>query len=137
MKTSVVAPDIIGIDIARSDGELAKIEPRDEKRELIVRELSRIAFGDIRRLYNDDGSLKNVNELDEEAASALAGVDVSTVTKYNQDGDGFDVTIKKVKKYDKVKALELLARLYGLIHDDKSVNVNITLEALVAASFKK
>lgn len=130
-KTDVV------LSVPEKQSVVAVAPELDKKRDRVIRELSLIAFGDIRRLYNNDGSLKRVGELDADAAAALAGVDVSTITKTNGDGSDFDLTIKKVKRWDKVKALELLAKHYGLIRDDKNITVNVTLEALVAASFKK
>src|SRR5690606_14509916 len=42
----------------------------------VLTELARIAFFDIRKLYNDDGSMKRPHELDDDAAAVLAGVDV-------------------------------------------------------------
>ena len=54
--------------------------------EKILEELSKIAFFDIRKLYNEDGSLKPVTELDDETARVVAGLDVS-VLKLNQESN--------------------------------------------------
>lgn len=108
----------------------------DIRREQVIRELARIAFSDIRKMFNGDGSLKKITELDAETAAAISGVDVSTITKTSEDGEEFNAVLRKVKRADKTKALELLARIYGLVKD-VNVEVNITLEALVMASFKK
>lgn len=133
----IQTPSKSALSIPEKNELVAETPALEKKRERVIRELSLIAFGDIRKLYHSDGSLKKIGELEPETAAALSGVDVSTISKTDGDGSDFDVTIKKVKRWDKVKALELLAKHYGLIRDDKNITVNVTLEALVAASFKK
>ena len=38
-------------------------------------EIAKLAFLDIRRAFNPDGSLKQINELDPETAAAVAGIE--------------------------------------------------------------
>lgn len=42
----------------------------------VLLELARIAFFDFRKLYREDGTLKQPHELDDEAAAVLSGIDV-------------------------------------------------------------
>lgn len=42
----------------------------------VLLELARIAFFDFRKLYREDGALKQPHELDDEAAGVLSGIDV-------------------------------------------------------------
>ena len=60
----------------------------------MLQELARIAFFDIRKLYNDGGSTKRPSELGDDAAAVLAGVDV--VEMFASDGAPITYT-KKVK----------------------------------------
>lgn len=72
----------------------------------VIRELGRIAFSDIRKLYDEHGNLKPVNELDDDTAATLAGIEVE------------EQGVRKVKRYDKPKALELLGKYLGLFSDN-------------------
>lgn len=87
----------------------------------VLRELSRIAFFDIRRLYNADGTLKRPDQLDDEAAAGLAGVDVVEQMTYSADGDGeltaTPTLTKKAKVFDKTAALTLAMRHLGMLND--------------------
>ena len=42
----------------------------------ILQQLARIAFFDPRKLFNSDGSLKNIAELDVDTAAAIAGIEI-------------------------------------------------------------
>lgn len=83
----------------------------------VLQELSRIAFFDPRKLLNENGTPKQMAELDDDTAAALAGMDVSEI----YDGVGASrVTIgttKKVKVADKVAALGLAMRHLGMLTD--------------------
>ncbi len=88
----------------------------------VLQELARIAFFDIRRLYNADGSLKKPSELDDEAAAVLAGVDVVEMQgAMGVDGDGnanhVPMFTKKAKVFDKGTALTLAMRHLGMLKD--------------------
>ena len=82
-------------------------------------EIARVAFSDLRNLYEEDGSLKLPHKWSDEAAGAVAGVDV--VEEF--EGKGKDRTLigytKKVRTYDKVRALELLSKHLGIIGNGK------------------
>lgn len=88
----------------------------------VLQELARIAFFDLRTLYREDGSLKAMSELDDNAAAVLAGVDV-VETKGNAAIGGEDGIrhipeyVKKVKIPDKVGALGLAMRHLGMLKD--------------------
>jgi len=89
-----------------------RVEKVAEKAEIsaadVIRELGRIAFADIRKLYDEHGNLKPISELDDDTAAVLAGIEVEEL----QDG-----AVRKVKRYDKPKALELLGRHLGIFND--------------------
>ena len=68
----------------------------------IVDELRKIAFLDLRQLYDGAGNLKNIHELDDDTAHALMAFDVV------QAGETGLVT--KITANNKMKALELLGK---------------------------
>jgi hypothetical protein len=77
--------------------------------ESVISELSRIAFFDIRKLFNPDGSLKRVHELDDDTAAAIASIEVVDIK-----GDGQMVISKKFKTAEKLKALDLIGTHLGM-----------------------
>lgn len=86
----------------------------------VLQELARIAFFDIRKLYRDDGTLKNPSELDDEAAAVLAGVDVveqQTVSMEDGELTRTPTFTKKAKVFDKGTALTLAMRHLGMLQD--------------------
>lgn len=89
------------------------------RQEQIVRELMHIGFARQPRLYREDGSLKSLAELDESTAAAVASVESEELFDWMVDGEGHKRrahvgTVRKVKLWDKVKALAELAEIAGL-----------------------
>lgn len=83
----------------------------------VLRELARIAFSDPRRLYDATGKLKSITELDDDAASALAGVEHEDLWTKQGDVRVVSGTLSKVKRWDKVRALELLGKHLAMFVD--------------------
>jgi phage terminase small subunit len=116
----LLADPNIASAIEAAMGERAKRTEITQDR--VLQELARIAFFDLRTLYREDGSLKAMHELDDEAAAVLAGVDV-VETKGNAAIGGEDGIrhvaeyVKKVKIPDKVAALGLAMRHLGMLKD--------------------
>lgn len=83
----------------------------------VLQELARIAFFDIRKLYNETGGMKAPHELDDDAAAVLSGVDVTE----EFEGHGADRQqvgfTKKAKVFDKGTALTLAMRHLGMLKD--------------------
>ena len=100
-------------------------------KERVVRELARIAFFDPRKLFDENGSLLNIIDLDEDTSAVLAGLDVSKIYRKNGKGEiPTEEVLKKVKHVDKKGALELLGKHLGLFDD--SLQVNVTFEQWLA-----
>lgn len=86
----------------------------------VLQELARIAFFDIRKLYNEDGSMKLPHELDDDAAAVLSGVDISTSLIAGAE-EPTSVQTKKAKVFDKGAALTLAMRHLGMLTDKTEV----------------
>ncbi len=103
----------------------ARMKDRQNRTEItadrVLKELARVAFFDPRKLFNPDGSPKPINELDDDTAAALAGMDVLE----EFDGSGKDrVFVGYTKKYkvsDKNTALTNAMRHLGLLKDKVEV----------------
>ncbi len=79
----------------------------------LIREYARLAFLDFGIFFNKDGQLLPVHKMSGDARAALAGIDAIMV------GTGDDVNyIKKIKTYDKLKALGDLAKHLGFFKED-------------------
>lgn len=100
----------------------------------VINQLARIAFGDIRKIYNENGSLKNIQDLDNDTAAIITGIE----TTEEFDGYGEDKVqigyTKKIKMAEKTKALDLLGKYFGIFKDkvevsqDKPFEVNINIK---------
>lgn len=91
-------------------------------------EIGRIAFGDIRDLFDESGNLLPVDQLDSDAAARVASIDVE-VRWEGKGEDAVPVTVKKVRTYDKMAALGLLAKHFKLVGDEGD-GVNALASAL-------
>lgn len=103
----------------------------------ILRELSRLGYTDLRGLYKEDGTIKDPKDWSDEIAHAVAGVEVTELF----EGSGADRTwigyTKKVKFWDKTKALELLGKHKKLFTDKVEHSGKLTLEDLLDESRKE
>lgn len=92
--------------------QLSALKEEDAKksevtRERIIAEYVKLAFGDIRKAFNEDGMLKDITDLDDDTAAMVAGLDVE-----KKGLMGAEVT-KKVKLTDKRAALDSLCKVLG------------------------
>jgi phage terminase small subunit len=85
----------------------------------ILEEVLRIATADPRRAMNDDGSMKQLQELDEDTARAVASLEV--VTKPGR-GDEPPTITHKLKFWDKGRATDTLLKSLGKLIDGVQVN---------------
>lgn len=101
-----------------------EIEKRTEvTQDMVIKELAKIAFLDIRKLYTENGQLKNVTDIDDDTARAISSLE--TLEEYDGYGDDREKIgdTQKVKLLDKTKALELLGRHLGIFNDKLGLNV--------------
>ncbi|MFG1243644.1 terminase small subunit [Xanthobacter sp. V7C-4] len=83
--------------------------------ERVLQEIAKLAFLDIRKAFNPDGSMKPLDQLDDETAAAIAGLEVSE--ELDEGGEVVRARLKKLKLSDKIGALTLLARHLGMLND--------------------
>lgn len=107
----------------------------------VLLELARVAFFDIRRLFQEDGSLKAVCELDHDSAAALSGIetvedfsDAASEEPEEQPHGGalkrrraLVGYVKKVKLWDKTAALALSMRHLGMLNDKLTIPGGLTV----------
>lgn len=104
---------------------MKRTEARQKRTEvtqdMVIKELARIAFLDIRDLYDENGALIPIHKLSRDTAAAIGGMDVVSV-----GGQDF-IDTKKIKLIDKKGSLELLGRHMQMFTDKVDLNVSGTL----------
>lgn len=98
----------------------------------VLREASRIALFDPRKLLNDDGTPRRIKDLDDDSAAAIAGLKVKTLN--GPDGETLEARIAEYKIADKNAALEKLFKFHGLYKEDNKQQGEASAEALRAMS---
>lgn len=130
---NLTKPLIAGAIQLRLGKSLQKAELTAER---IDQELARIALSDIRKLYDENGNLLAPKDMGDDIAPAVAAIEVTEEFEGSGDERKSCGYTKKIKLWDKGRALELAMKRLNLISAAPTVNVNVTLEALIAASAK-
>lgn len=108
----------------------AEIQHQDEKLnnkldlsvEWVVKRLMFRADFDVRKFYNEDGSLKPVAALDTGTAYALQGLEIEKLYEHFGKGQAQNTgTLTKIKFADRDRALELLGRHLKMFTDKVEV----------------
>lgn len=91
----------------------------------MLEEYRRLAFTDTRAFFDEAGNLKPFSELTAEQGSALASFEV--LIKNAKAGDGETDTVHKIRLWDKTKALDSLAKHFGLLKEGLDVSGTVTI----------
>jgi len=101
-------------------GKAQQLETAELSAALMLEELRRLALVDARSFWDAEGRLKKPSELTAEQGAALAGFEV--LIKNAKAGDGQIDEIHKIKLWDKTRALEALAKHFGLVTERLEVS---------------
>lgn len=99
-----------------------RMQAREKRTEItqdrVLQEYAKLAFLDPRRFYDANGALIPVQNLPEDVAAALSGMDV-VMERAGEDKDGNPAyaDVKKIKFVDKKGALDSVARHLGMFND--------------------
>ncbi len=119
-------PQIAG---AIQAAEAARTERLKLTADLVLIRLAELASVDLGEAFDDAGNLKPIKDIPVEVRRAMAGVEVVEIV--GRDGEVIGHT-KKIKFWDKPKALELIGKSHKLFTDKLQVSGKLTLEQLVA-----
>ena len=108
--------------------------------ERVMLELGRLAFADVRNVYDKRGNLLPVHEFDDDAAATIAGIEAERKTVKKErvarvdmvsgepeiDDTGapiydevlVETVVHKVKRYDKTAPLTVLAKHFKIVGDE-------------------
>ena len=107
---------------------------RDEwVRHKLKDEIYSIATIDIRRCYDNEGNLLNIKDMPDDVAKALSAIDVD-VSVVGKGRDSEQVVTKKIKMYDKLKAIDTYGKQLGLFVNKIEHTGNVKFEDLVGSS---
>lgn len=98
-------------EVERKATEKVKLTSED-----IVRELCKLAFFDMRKLFNKDGTPKRIQEIDDDTACAIIGVEI--LTKSN------GTKTWKYKLSSRQQALDALAKIRNLFANNSDPSKN-------------
>ena len=118
---------------------LAKAQKAREQRteitqDRVLLEYARLGFLDPRKLFNADGSPKGIQELDDDTAAAIAGLDVMEIYSGSGDDRTFVGYLKKYKMADKRSALDSIGKHLGMFKEKNELDVNIAGKVMVLGS---
>lgn len=108
----------------------------EDRANRVIKELSHIAYSDPSELFDENGSLLPPSSLPEHVTRSLSSIEVvrrghGRIAKNNgsdllgrepdtsEDDENGDVVewIHKIRQHDKIKALAILGKHFGIIHD--------------------
>lgn len=98
------------IQFAIQEAQTERQKRTEITQDMVLRETAKLAFFDIRKMFDKSGKPLDISQLDADTAAALVGLDVQDVSDNDGDYVGF---VKKYKMADKIKALELLGKHLG------------------------
>lgn len=110
-----------------------RVQSADLSADRVLEEMRRLAFSDIRDLFDDAGNLRPLKELTADQAAAIASVEV--VIKNAKAGDGQTDTVHKIRFWDKTRTLEQLGKHFALLTDHVRItdDANTRVARLMAA----
>ena len=103
---------------------LQELRQEQQKRTLVtadrvIDELAKLAFSDMKRIFTTDNKLLEVTQIDDRDSAAIAYIEIEQNTEIDDSGEPFTAgATKKVKLWDKLKALDSLAKHFGLYEKD-------------------
>jgi phage terminase small subunit len=107
------------VSSAVQEAQRARLAARGLTAERVLEEYRRVALLDHRSFFDAEGNLKPVSAWTDEQGSAVSSSEV--IIKNAAAGDGKTDRIHKLKTWDKVRALEGLAKHFGLLIEKQQV----------------
>lgn len=109
---------LTNVDIAKEieGGQKEALAKAGLTADLVRNRLRQIISFDVRKLYDENGHLRPIQDLDDDTAAAVNGIEVQVERKRGDDSS-LETTTHKVKTVDVARAVELGMRHFGLGKD--------------------
>lgn len=128
----LIANDKVQEELARLQAKVAnKLELTAER---VLREAMRVGFSDISEAFDDNGKLKPIKEIPEDCRRAICAVEVEDLKGPANISIGWT---RKVKFWDKMKALEKLGDHLKLFAKEINLKGEINVTGLVDEARKR
>jgi phage terminase small subunit len=123
-------------DATRNQSYEQALKDRDEwTKETMLLELRTLSMSDLREAFDDNGKLKHPKEWPDSFAKVVGSLEVFEEFKgHGQDREYIGDT-KKLKMWDKLKAIELIGKTIAAFTDKKEHSGSMTLEQLLLGSY--
>jgi phage terminase small subunit len=104
-------------DVAQAvaEGKARQLQAADLTAARVLEEMRRLAFFDIAAIFDEGGNLRPIHDVPPEARAAITGVEVVRANLNPADGKRDPDYLHKVKVVQKDRALEMLAKHFGLL----------------------
>lgn len=103
----------VDIAAAIAKKQAAHLQSTDITAQQVLREIAKLSFSNVKMLFDADGNLKPIHTLTDDEAACIASLEV--IKKNAEAGDGKIDTVHKVKTWDKVRSIEMLAKHFALL----------------------
>ncbi|NKX40334.1 terminase small subunit [Rhodobacteraceae bacterium R_SAG2] len=118
---------------AIQEAQAKRSERTEITQDRVLQELARIGFGNLQNVLTPAGNLMAVADWDEDAARSIASMEIITRPGgVDENGEREVEHVAKIKAWDKLSALEKLARHLGMLNgsgagddDAPSLTINI------------
>lgn len=101
--------------------ESKTLKSLDITAERVMLEMARVAFSDVRKLFDENGKMRPLHELDDDTAAAISAIEVESRPETQGKGKGkktIVVGVTKARLWDKSANLRMLAQRFKLIGSD-------------------
>jgi phage terminase small subunit len=123
---SLLSKPDISAEISKKQGK--NLEKHDISADRVLQELARIAYSDRRKCLESDGSLKRMQDFDDDVAACIAGFEVIELFEGSGDKKHAYGLLKKVKLASKLTALDLLGKHLKLFGESSQNAINIGIQ---------
>lgn len=115
--------------------DLALLARSDWSFQRVLKEIQLLGTVDIRKAFNDSGGLKPIQDIPEDVARAIVGIE--SVELFEGKGENRERIgeLKKIKFSDKIRALELMGKQLSMFKEQVEHSGVVGIEKLIEESF--
>lgn len=101
--------------------------------QVVLEEIGRICTQNAKELYDQDGNLIPIHLLPDDVAATISAVEAEETVTLGTEGSPTVLTrTKKIKRYDKVRALETAGRIFKLFGAEPPTSNNTVIYVNIA-----